>query len=208
VKRGDIVGYTTDFIGHIDIAPALNGEEIAYLTAFSSSRRCARPGGPYAVPGNPRAEELTTEVSNRVPDGQPGYWCNWVPCWDGCCLAYNGHEKFYGSILWLRYLIEHFLKPGAEASRSGERWFEGFTFDHVLEGLVVGCRRDNKELFAIHVSDNQVREDILRPADPRFLDFPPLPYEEENDRWLTRRARRRRGQRGQQADVVRFPGAG
>lgn len=196
------MGYTTDFIGHVDIDPPLNQDEIAYLTAFSSSRRCDRPGGPYAVPGNPRAEDLPTEVSNRVPEGQPGYWCDWVPCWDGCCLAYNGHEKFYGSTRWMRYLIEHFLKPDALASRSGSTLFDGFTFDHVLEGMVVGCRRDNKELFAIVVADNEIREEILRPADPRYLDYPPLPYEEENDRWAARRRRRRRKLDEQDGDVV------
>lgn len=50
------VGSTTDFIGHVDIDPPLNDAEIEYLTAFSESRRCLRPGGPYAVPGNARAE--------------------------------------------------------------------------------------------------------------------------------------------------------
>src|SRR5262245_28779808 len=32
-----IVGYTTDFIGHVDIEPPLNEAEQAYLTAFASS---------------------------------------------------------------------------------------------------------------------------------------------------------------------------
>lgn len=198
------MGCTTDFIGHIDIEPSLNDDEIAYLTAFSESRRCSRDGGPYVVPGNPAAERdegIPTAQANTGADGQPGYWCDWVPCWDGCCLAYNGNEKFYSSVAWLKYLIEHFLKPGARASRSGLAFFEGFTFDHVLEGMVVGCRRDNKELFAINVKNNRVTEKILRPADPRYLDFPPLPYELEIDRWEGGRRRRRRQQR-QTAEVV------
>ena len=190
------MGHTTDFIGHIDIEPSLNDDEIAYLTAFSESRRCYREGGPYAVPGNPAAErdeDIPTAQANTGAEGQPGYWCDWVPCWDGCCLAYNGNEKFYGSVPWLKYLIQHFLKPGARASRSGLAFFDGFTFDHVLEGMVVGCRRDNKELFAINVKNNRVTEKILRPADPRYFDYPPLPYELEIDRWEGRRRRRRRG---------------
>lgn len=140
------MGFTTDFIGHIDIAPSLNDEEIAYLTAFSQSRRCRRPGGPYDVPGNPMAEtsEGFGDSYNRAADGQPGLWCSWVPCWEGCCLAFNGNEKFYSAVAWLRYLVTHFLKAGAQASRSGNERFAGFTFDHHLEGMIVGCRRETR----------------------------------------------------------------
>ena len=201
------MGYTTDFIGHIDIAPSLNVDEIAYLAAFSASRRCLREGGPYAVPGNPAAEYqegIPTELANVVAEGQPGYWCHWVPCWDGCCLAYNGNEKFYSPVPWLRYLIKHFLKPGAAAATKGGEAFAGFTFDHVLDGMVVGCRRDNKELYSINVSANRVSERTLRPADPRYVDFPPLPYEEAIDRWEESSPRRRR-KRNQRAEVVELP---
>jgi hypothetical protein len=158
------MGYTTDFIGHIDIAPPLNDAEIAY---------------------------------NIPPGEQPGLWCDWVPCWDRCCLSYNGVEKFYAPVEWIRYLIEHFLRRGAVASRADHPRFAEFTFDHVLEGMVVGCRRDNKELFAITVTDNVVHTQVLRRADPRYLDFPPLPYEEAIDRELTPRQRRRRERQGQ-----------
>lgn len=204
VRRGTLVtstkegtlGSTTDFIGHVDIQPALNRSEIAYLTAFAQSRRFDRPGGPYDVPGNPRAEEsaaVPSDRRNRVAPGQPELWCSWVPCWDGCCLAFSGDEKFHRPVEWLRYLIAHFLKPGALASKSEVHWFREFTFDHVLDGVVVGCRRDNKELFSVTVTGNRVRERVLRPADARFLDLPPLPYEEAIDRERARRVQRRRG---------------
>lgn len=202
------MGHTTDFIGHIDIAPSLNSDEIAYLTAFSESRRCERPGGAYAVPGNPRAEDSSAfsgDSYGRTPVGQPGLWCDWVPCWDGCCLAFNGAEKFYSPVAWLRYLIDHFLRPEAHASASDDPLFQHFTFDHVLDGTVVGCRRDNKELFAITVARNQVQEKTIRPADPRYVDYPPLPYEEVIDRDLTPRRQRRRTEGGGQ--VLQFPGA-
>ena len=122
------MGHTTDFLGHINVEPRLNDAEVAYLTAFSKSRRCDRAGGPYAVPMNPYvddADALDTETANRTPDGQPGYRCHWVPCVDGCCLAYDGNEKFYGPDRWLAYLIDHFLRPGALAAASGEHWFRG-----------------------------------------------------------------------------------
>jgi hypothetical protein len=175
----------------------LNEDEIAYLTAFSRSRRYDRDGGPYEVPGNPAAEycrdpAVPTDRYNAIAPGQPQLWCQWVPCWDGCCLAFDGNEKFYQPVAWMKYLIQHFLKPGAEASKSGHEQFSGFTFDHRLDGLIIGCRRDNKELFAIEVSDNRVTERILRPADQRYVDSSPLPYEDAIDRDQPSRRRRRR----------------
>ena len=107
----------------------------------------------------------------------------------------------------MTYLIDHFLKPGALASRSADDRFAGFTFDHVLDGMVVGCRRDNKQLFAITVERNRVKEEILRRADRRLRDLPPLPYEEELDRELSPRQRRRADREGQVLPFIRRPGA-
>ena len=36
------MGYTTDFSGHFEISPALNPDQIDYLTAFSETRRMKR----------------------------------------------------------------------------------------------------------------------------------------------------------------------
>lgn len=194
------MGYTTDFIGHIDVSPPMNQDEQSYLTAFSQSRRFDREGGPYEVPGNPVAEAraprtVPVETYNRTAPQQPGLWCGWVPCWDGCCLSYDGIEKFYGAAGWLEYVAEHFLRPGAYAQASGLVCFEAFTFDHRLDGVIAGCRRDNKELFLIRVEDNVVREQVLRPADPRYVDYPPLPYEVMNDRWESESSKKRRARR-------------
>jgi hypothetical protein len=191
------MGYTTDFIGHIDITPSLNEAELAYLDAFRLSRRFDRPGGPYEVPPNPYAEDsgdVDVDTYNAVAPGQPQLWCQWQACWQGCCLAFDGHEKFYQPVRWMEYLIDHFLRPGAEASRTSLAVFEGFTFDHRLDGLVVGCRRDNKELFGIRVTGNVVTTEVLQPADPRYVDYPALPYEVAIDRdRLSSEARRNSG---------------
>ncbi len=186
------MGFSTDFVGHIDIEPPLNDAEIGYLGAFAGSRRYDR-GDPYEVPGNPRAEtgEGAGDRYNRPPDGQPNLWCDWEVCWDGCCITWSGKEKSYSMEPWLRYVIDHFLKEGAHASRDPR--FEAFTFDHVLSGTLVGCRRDNKELFAIRVDANEVTREVITPADPQYLDFPPLAYEAEIDRqdeYMRRRRRR------------------
>ena len=45
---------------------------------------------------------------NKPPKTQPGLWCQWIInendelCWDG-------GEKFYNYIEWLKYLIENFF---------------------------------------------------------------------------------------------------
>ena len=197
------MGYSTDYIGHIDIEPPLNDAEVEYLIAFGKSRRNLRDGGPYEVPGNPDAELRDPprgEAYNIRAPGQPNLWCDWTPCWDGCCIAWNGTEKSYSMIEWLRYLIAHFLRPGAKAS--DDQRFSEFTFDHRLTGVVVGCRRDNKELLAVTVRDNRVTTRVLRPADPRYADYPPLPYEDEIDRADERIRRRRKRRRPGDADVV------
>jgi hypothetical protein len=190
------VGYTTDFIGHIEIDPPLNTTEQHYLLAFSASRRYDRMGGPYGVPGNPSAEHderpADIDTYNALAPGQPSLWCGWQPCWGGCCLAYDGVEKFYGATRWLTYLIDHFLEPQAHAANTGLACFDGFTFDHVLDGIVAACRRDTRELYLIQVEHNVVCEKTLHAPEARFIDADPLPYESAID---DSRARRRRPRR-------------
>jgi hypothetical protein len=164
---------TTDFLGSIDISPALNEDEIGYLTALSASRRF-----------------------------------RWVPCWTGCCLSFDRAGKCDEPVAWLRYVVAHFLKPGASASRSGLARFSGFTFDHRLDGIVVGCRRDTKELTAITVRANRVTTRTLRAPDPRHAGWPPAPYADQLDRGRVERRRRRRdGGAGNVIDLSSvFPG--
>jgi hypothetical protein len=200
------MGYTTDFVGHININPPLNEHERMYLEAFRESRRFDRGGDPYEVPGNPAAERsaaIATQTYNTVAPGQPGYWCRWVPCWDGCCLALDGEEKIYQAERWLEYLRFHFLSTEAPARDSA--FLDGFTFNHQLDGMVVGCRRDNKELFAIIAEDGGIFREVLRPADPRYLDYPPLPYEVVNDRSRLQRTRRSRRVRRDNVVAIRSP---
>ncbi|HZI97471.1 MAG TPA: hypothetical protein VFD41_08095 [Actinomycetales bacterium] len=207
------MGYSTDFLGHIEITPPLNPAEVEYLTAFSESRRWDRPGGPYEVPDNPRddavvlgepdpetgapnvrgpiSEGAGTERFNRPARGQPQLRCQWVPCPDGCCLSDDGHEKFYEPTVWMRYLIDHFMKPGATASRSGLPCFESFTFDHELNGVIAACRRDTRRLWVIRVTRNRVTEKDLAPGVPESVVWGLFPYEREIDRLDELRRRRR-----------------
>ncbi|WP_395658434.1 hypothetical protein [Nocardioides sp.] len=187
------MGYTTDFIGHVDIEPHLNAGEIAYLEAFRHARHFDRGGSAYDVPGNPLApdhEGVPNERYNALAPGKPQLYCQWAICGSGCCLAYDGNEKFYQPVAWLRYLIDHLLAPGALAEKERHHQLAEFTFDHRLNGMIVGCRRDTRELFAITVTDNVVATEVLRAGDA--WDEPPLAYQEAIDRDRDALVRRRR----------------
>jgi len=54
------------------------------------------------------------------------------------------------------YLIDHFLKPGAEASKTGSKLFEQFTFDHVVNGQIEAQGEDPDDRWALIVKDNKV----------------------------------------------------
>lgn len=189
------MGYTTDFVGHIDIYPHLNAGEIAYLEAFRHARHFDRGGSPYDVPGNPLApdrEGVPVERYHSLGQGKPQLYCQWAVCGSGCCLAFDGNEKFYQPVEWLRYLINHLLKPGAKASKVAHPQLSEFTFDHRLDGMIVGCRRDTRELYAITVTNNRITRKVLRAGDQMYDDLPSLAYQDAIDRDRARRSKRRR----------------
>lgn len=188
------MGVNTNYLGHVEIVPPLNQAEYGYLMAFSQSRRTARPGGPYAVtPKDPQtgSGDAAVDRYNSICEGQPGYWCQWTPCPHGCCLTWDGGEKFYAGPAWLQYLIDHFLRRGAVAQGVGDGQFADFTFDHRMNGLVVGEQQDLRELFLLEVRDDLVVRHLLRPGDP---DYGQPGYRGVEDRpWLPAEPPPRRG---------------
>ena len=99
-------------------------------------------------------------------------------------------EKFYAGQAWLQYLIDHFLRPGALAQHSGDPQFADFTFDHQLNGVVVGENQDLRELFILWVNDGEVSRSVLRPGDPDYgqpgylgLDDRPWLPDKPRERW-------------------------
>jgi hypothetical protein len=169
------MGYTTEFIGEVEVTPPLNASEVEYLQAFSRTRRMHRHSGPYTVqddlPSDPQRSKWETEWDakcgqrhtadviefNDPPPGQPGLWCQWVPDDDGLFIRWDEAEKFYYAAEWMAYLIDHFLKPGAVASTTGDPRFEGFTFDHVVNGTIDAQGEDPEDRWRLVVEDNGVR---------------------------------------------------
>ena len=85
--------------------------------------------------------------------GGPPLRSGWVASDDGRSLTVRGDDEYGDPADWLRHLIKRYLKPGGMQA----------------DGMVVGCRRDTKELFCIHVTANRVSERGLWPrsAQPR-----------------------------------------
>ncbi|MFE0462336.1 hypothetical protein ACFW1A_24090 [Kitasatospora sp. NPDC058965] len=151
------MGYTTTFTGRITVAPPLNPQEIGYLRKFAGTRRMDRDNGPYYVDGTGWAgqgHDADIREFSKPPAGQPSLWCQWEPTEDGTAIAWNGHENFYGSSEWMAYLVDHFLKPGAHAQ--GRPGFEGFTFDHVLHGVIDAQGEEEWDSWQLTVRDNAV----------------------------------------------------
>lgn len=144
------MGYSTFFNGCVRIDPPLNEAERSYLEAFARSRRVKRGDGPYAL------TDYHVIDNNCPPTGQPGLWCQWVPTPDGSYLAWDEGEKFYHAAEWMAYLIDHFLKPGAEASKSQLDYFTDFTFDHVVNGEIEAQGDDAEDRWVLVVKGNEV----------------------------------------------------
>jgi hypothetical protein len=61
---------------------------------------------------------------NSPPSTQPGLWCQWRPSEDGKAIEWDGGEKFYHYIEWLKYMINHFFQPWG-IKLNGEVTWEG-----------------------------------------------------------------------------------
>lgn len=168
------MGYQTDFVGYLHVQPVLNEAEIALVNRISGPIDREGQRGLRAVS---EAEAVLDELRGGAPPG----WSNWCACAEGCCLSYDGGDKANHMIPWLKYLMSTFLVPGATAQ--GRPGLESLTCDHFLNGMVVGSRRDNRELCSITAIENRVEVELLWPGVPEWSDYPPLRYQREIDRY-------------------------
>ena len=177
------MGYTTEFDGSVAVTPPLNPSEIDYLTRFADSRRFTRVAGPYAL------EELSSRGPdvvdyNRPPGGQPSLWCNWAPTADGAAIKWNETEKFRDAEIWMQFLIDVFLRPGASLQaeladpvpgRVYDDAFAAFTFDHVVNGTIDAQGDDPEDTWRLVVADNTVSKVTPQVAWSEDADWPPAP---------------------------------
>jgi hypothetical protein len=127
------MGYTTDFSGQLKFNKQLSLDDHTFLTKLADTRRMARNVDPkYGVEGEfyvegggsfGQAGEPNVIDSNRPPETQPGLWLQWRPTEDGWYLEWDGGEKFYNYVEWLRYLIEKILSPRGYVLNGEIEWF-------------------------------------------------------------------------------------
>jgi hypothetical protein len=77
---------------------------------------------------------------NTNPSTQHGLWCKWSPNDDGTAIEWNGAEKFYNYVEWLKYIIDNFLV----------RW--GYTLNGSVE-----WQGEDSDIGRIVVVDNKVK---------------------------------------------------
>jgi len=110
-------------------------------------------GGYFVNEGGDFGQSQGSDVldGNKAPSGQPGLWCQWIPGdQDGLpyhegsdegedegatYIVWDGREKFYEYVAWLKYIIENFLIPWGH-NLNGEVDWEGEDFDDLGKIIV------------------------------------------------------------------------
>jgi hypothetical protein len=115
------MGYTTDFRGEFKIDKEVDEETYKLLDGLNKTRRMARKvAKKYGVEGEFYVKDTENMGQshnpniidyNRPPKTQPGLWCQWSIREDRKTIEWDGGEKFYEYIEWMKYLIEKILKP-------------------------------------------------------------------------------------------------
>jgi hypothetical protein len=118
------VGYTTQFSGQVTIEPPLSGEQVLFLKHFAGQDH--RKSGYKNV---------------------PGYFCQWEPDAEGTVLEWDGGEKFYDAVEWMRYLIREFIAGGRH---------EYFTTPRTVNGTILAQGEEVGDVWRIVVIDNVV----------------------------------------------------
>lgn len=138
------MGYTTDFKGSLRLEPHATAEQVDYIKKISETPRMRRDvtklkdmfkgeeglNGEYGIEGEFFVGGLGRTDSSVIDNNahaytQPGLWCDWVLTPNGKELEWNGGEKFYNYIEWLKYMIDNFfekwgIKLNGEIKWSGE----------------------------------------------------------------------------------------
>lgn len=139
------MGYHTDFRGDFTLSRELTAKEAKYLKQFSRTRRMGRTVtklplipqdhaiGTWGVEGEFYCEDTKNSGQNdhpsiidhnRPPSTQPSLWCQWVPGASLNKIEWDGREKFYDYIPWIRYIQKNILdRWGVKIIKSTVEWF-------------------------------------------------------------------------------------
>ena len=145
------MGYTTDFRGEFECDKPLAGKDKEFLVKLSQTRRMQRKfeGDAYGLDGEMYVDgggdygqgyEENIVDYNVPPSSQPSLWCGWVPNEDGTAIEWDGGEKFYGYVEWIKWIIDKVIKPRG----------------YKLNGEVAWRGQDWEDIGSIFVKDNNV----------------------------------------------------
>ena len=143
------MGYQTDFSGAWEITPPLTEEHREFLVKFNETRRMTRDVDPkYGTEGEWYVDGTglfgqdhdDTVVSDRPPSTQPGAWCQWVPSKTGDYYGWDGNEKFYDYVEWIKYLVKNWFTP----------------HEYKLNGRVSWFGEDREDMGRIDIMDNEI----------------------------------------------------
>jgi len=84
------------------------------------------PPGQLGYDSNSDFNGKWNENKRRQNEGscQPGLWCQWEVSENGSILQWDGGEKFYNYVEWMKYLINHFFSKWG-VLLNGEITWEG-----------------------------------------------------------------------------------
>ena len=158
------MGYTTEFEGRFNLDKPLSQEHADYLRAFNGTRRMLRDeavceklddpvrvsaglpvgkDGMYFVGGGGfRGQGRDGSVLDHNGSGtMPGLWCQWVPTEDCAGIEWDEGEKFCDYTEWLRFIVDHFLRP----------------WGYVLNGEVKWSGEDDEDMGKLIAENNSSR---------------------------------------------------
>ncbi len=120
------MGYSTDFKGQFQLDKPLSVKDFNFLKKLNETRRMARlVDEEFGVEGEFYVKDDSNGVidHNRPPKTQPGLWCQWVPTEGGEGIEWDGGEKFYEYVKWLKYIVEKILAPRGYILNGEAEWY-------------------------------------------------------------------------------------
>ena len=163
--RGEsAVGFDTRYLGHLRITPSLNPAEVQWLRGFAAWGALL-DGDPFRLPRNPRAALVKAFAdaggAMSQPASVPSGVQDWRVCEHGDRITWVRSARSNEAERALTFLVEHYLGPDALAKGCENPDFAAFTFDHRLDGVIVGERDDTDELFLLRVEGSTFTHETL-----------------------------------------------
>lgn len=153
------MGYTTEFQGFFKLDKPLDKETKKILDGLNRTRRMKRDltklgmtmeeAANYGIDGefyfppktNLYGQDMDDSIVNynAPPMTQPGLWCKWRYDKKNNSIEWDGMEKFYNYVQWLKYIIGCVLEPA-----------------YKLNGKVIFSGEDGNDNGIIIIKNNKI----------------------------------------------------